>query len=276
MCRWLAYSGTPIKLEELLVKREHSLIDQSLHAQLGATTTNGDGFGVGWYEEGEEEPRVYRSTHPAWNDRNLREIAAAVSSPLFLAHIRASTGGAIQETNTHPFRHGRWLWMHNGLIREFPTVKRALQVAIDESLYASIEGTTDSETMFYLALTFGLESDPVGAVEQMVGLVEKTGHEHDIELPIQMTVATTDGTSIWAFRYSSEGESRSLYFSTAMDDLKALYPDSEELAQLSDETRAIVSEPLGDLPGAWNQAPEAHYGIVQPGEDVLGPFSPRS
>jgi glutamine amidotransferase len=275
MCRWLAYSGTPIKLEELLVKREHSLIDQSLHAQLGATTTNGDGFGVGWYEPGEDEPRVYRSTHPAWNDRNLRELAAAVSSPLFLAHIRASTGGAIQETNTHPFRHGRWLWMHNGLIREFPTVKRALQLAIDEPLFASIEGTTDSETMFYLALTFGLESDPVGAVEQMVGFVEKTGHEHDIELPIQMTVATTDGTSIWVFRYSSEGDSRSLWFSTRMDDLKALYPDSEELAQLSDETRVVVSEPLGDLPGAWNQAPESHYGIVHPGEDTLGPFSPR-
>jgi glutamine amidotransferase len=165
--------------------------------------------------------------------------------------------------------------MHNGLIREFPTVKRALQLAIDEPLFASIEGTTDSETMFYLALTFGLESDPVGAVEQMVGFVEKTGHEHDIELPIQMTVATTDGTSIWVFRYSSEGDSRSLWFSTRMDDLKALYPDSEELAQLSDETRVVVSEPLGDLPGAWNQAPESHYGIVHPGEDTLGPFSPR-
>ena len=119
MCRWLAYSGSPIRLEELLVKRDRSLIDQSLHARLGATTTNGDGFGVGWYDDG-ETPRVYRSTHPAWNDRNLRELAAGVSSPLFLAHIRASTGTAIQETNTHPFRYGRWLWMHNGLIREFP------------------------------------------------------------------------------------------------------------------------------------------------------------
>jgi predicted glutamine amidotransferase len=274
MCRWLAYSGSPIKLEELLVKRDRSLIDQSLHARQGATTTNGDGFGVGWYEEG-EEPRVYRSTHPAWNDRNLRELAAGISSPLFFAHIRASTGTAIQETNTHPFRHGRWLWMHNGLVRDFHRVRRELVLAIDESLFASIEGTTDSEVMFYLALTFGLESDPVGAVERMVGHVERTGRSRGIELPIQMTVATTDGRSVWAFRYSSEGTSRSLYFSTKLETLRALHPEIGELSGLSDETRIVVSEPLGDLPGAWNEVPESHVGIVKPGEDELRPFTPR-
>jgi predicted glutamine amidotransferase len=275
MCRWLAYSGSPIRLEELLVKRDRSLIDQSLHARQGATTTNGDGFGVGWYEEG-EPPRVYRSTHPAWNDRNLRELAAGISSPLFLAHIRASTGTAIQETNTHPFRYGNWLWMHNGLIRDFPLVKRELVLAIDDALFTSIEGTTDSEVMFYLALTFGLEDDAVGAVERMVGFVEQTGREHGIEHPIQMTVATTDGRSTWAFRYSSEGDSRSLYFSTRIDTLKALYPDLVELGLLSGDARVIVSEPLGDLPGAWNEVPESHVGIVQRGEDELRPFAPRS
>jgi predicted glutamine amidotransferase len=274
MCRWLAYSGSPIRLEELLVKRDRSLIDQSLHARQGATTTNGDGFGVGWYEEA-ETPRLYRSTHPAWNDRNLRELAAGISSRLFFAHIRASTGTAIQQTNTHPFRYGRWLWMHNGLIREFASLRRELLLAVDDSLFTSIEGTTDSEVMLYLALTFGLEDDPVAAVERMVGFVEESGHTHGVEHPIQMTVATTDGRSVWAFRYSSERDSRSLYFSTRMDALKALHPDSEELAALSDETRVVVSEPLGDLPGAWNEVPESHVGIIQPGADELRPITPR-
>jgi predicted glutamine amidotransferase len=274
MCRWLAYSGSPIRLEELLVKRDRSLIDQSLHSRQGATTTNGDGFGVGWYEPG-EPPRVYRSTHPAWNDRNLRELAAGISSPLFFAHIRASTGSAIQETNVHPFRHGKWLWMHNGLIREFPRVQRELQLQVSDELYTSIEGTTDSETMFYLALTFGLEDDPVAAVERTVGFIEETGRKHGVEQPIQMTVATTNGETIWAFRYSSEHDSRSLYFSTRMDALKAVHPELVELGVLSDETRVVVSEPLGDLAGAWNKVPESHVGIVQPGEDELRPFSPR-
>jgi predicted glutamine amidotransferase len=215
---------------------------------------------------------VYHSTHPAWNDRNLRELAAGISSPFFCAHIRASTGGAIQETNVHPFRHGRWLWMHNGLIREYHQVKRELQVADD--LYPSIEGTRDSETMFYLALTFGLEDDPVAAVGRMVGLVEETGRKHGIEQPIQMTVATTNGETIWAFRYSSEHESRSLFFSTRMDTLRELHPELVELGVLSDETRVIVSEPLGDLSGAWNDVPESHVGIIQPGEDQLRPFAP--
>jgi predicted glutamine amidotransferase len=273
MCRWLAYTGTPIRLEELLVKRDRSLIDQSLHSQLGATTTNGDGFGVGWYGEG-EIPRVYHSTHPAWNDRNLLELSAGIRSGLFFGHIRASTGSAVQQTNTHPFRYQNWLFMHNGAIREFPRVRRDLVLAIDESLYPFIEGTTDSETMFYLALTFGLESDPVQAVEQAVGFIEQTGHAHGVEYPVQMTVATTDGRSIWAFRYSSEGKSRSLFFSTRMDALKSLYPDSAELAVLSDETRAIVSEPLGDLPGAWNEVPESHAGVVGPGEQWMRRFTP--
>jgi glutamine amidotransferase len=164
--------------------------------------------------------------------------------------------------------------MHNGLIREFPRIKRELVQAVDDAYYPSIEGTTDSETMFYLALTFGLRDDPVAAVERMVGFVEDAGRRHEIENPLQMTIATTDGTSIWAFRYSSEGESRSLWFSTRMDALKALYPSSAELASLSDETRVVVSEPLGDLPGAWNEAPEAHVGIVRPGVDELRPFAP--
>jgi glutamine amidotransferase len=36
-----------------------------------------------------------------------------------------------------------------------------------------------------------------------------------------------------------------------------------------------VSEPLGDLKGAWNEVPEAHYGVVQAGQDELLPFRPR-
>ena len=274
MCRWLAYSGTPIKLEELLLKRDHSLIDQSLHSRMGATTTNGDGFGVGWYDEG-ETPRVYRSTHPAWNDRNLQELAAGISSPLFFAHIRASTGTAIQETNTHPFRYGKWLWMHNGLIRDFPKVHRELVNAIDDSLFNSIEGTTDSETMFYLALTFGLESDPVGAVEQMVGLVEEAGERHGIENPIQMTIATTDGTLDLGVPLLERGR-----LAVAL----LQYADGRAEAALSGRAgarrtsrtrrRVVVSEPLGDLPGAWNEVPESHYGIVQPGTDKLAPFAP--
>jgi predicted glutamine amidotransferase len=275
MCRWLAYSGSPVLLEELLYKPGHSLIDQSLHSRLGATTTNGDGFGVGWYGVG-DTPGVFHGTEPAWNDRNLRDLAGHLASPLVFAHIRASTGTAIQETNCHPFQHGRWLWMHNGAIREFPRVKRDLAFAVDPSLYSEIEGSTDSELFFFLALTFGLEDDAPRAVERAVGLIEETGRRHGVEHPIQMTVATTDGDSVWAFRYSSEGDSRSLFFSTEVATLRHQYPDNPVLHELSDETRLVVSEPLGDLAGAWNEVPESSWGVVQAGQDELHPFTPRS
>ena len=199
MCRWLAYYGTPVLLEELLYQPKHSLIDQSLHSTMGAETTNGDGFGVGWYGT-EETPGTFHSVEPAWNDRNLRDLAAHVRSGLVFAHIRASSGSPVQQTNCHPFRHGRWLWMHNGVIRDFPRVKRDLVLAIDPRLYPAIEGSTDSEVFLYLALTLGLESDPPAAVARAVGVIEDVGRRHDVEHPIQMTVATTDGHSVWAFR----------------------------------------------------------------------------
>ncbi len=274
MCRWLAYSGSPVLIKELLLEPQHSLIDQSLHSQLGAETTNGDGFGIGWYGVS-ETPGTFHSVEPAWNDRNLRDLAAHIRSPLVFAHIRASSGSPVQQTNCHPFRHGRWLWMHNGVIREFHQVKRELMLAVDPSLYPQIEGSTDSETFFYLALTLGLEDDPPAAVERAVGLIEEVGKGHGVEHPIQMTVATTDGERVWAFRYSSEGVSRSLFYSTAVSTLRAQHPDNPILHQLSEETRIVVSEPLGDLAGAWNEVPESSYGVIQQGQDELRPFTPR-
>src|SRR5215212_10046235 len=212
MCRWMAYSGDPILAEELLFRPAHSIIDQSLHSRMGATTTNGDGFGIGWYGEG-AEPAVFKSIEPAWNDVNLREVAGQVRTPLLFAHIRASTGTPVQRSNCHPFRYENWLWMHNGALREFHHTKRDLLMAVDPTLYPDIEGSTDSETLFFLALTFGLNDDPFGAVARAGGLVEKVGRGPGAESPVQMTVATTNGDSVWVFRYSSEGKSRSLFFS---------------------------------------------------------------
>ncbi|MEV4346378.1 class II glutamine amidotransferase [Actinoplanes sp. NPDC049596] len=275
MCRWLAYSGTPVRLDELLVKPEYSLIDQSMHAKLGVETTNGDGFGVGWYPmDGPAEPALFRGAGPAWSDANLRELAHATVSPLFLAHIRASTGTAVQQTNCHPFRHENWLWVHNGSIRDFAKLKRDLVLAIDPDLYPSLAGSTDSEVMFHLALTYGLRDRPIAAVERMAGLVESVARAHGVPDPLQMTVATTDGDRIWAFRYSSEGHSRSLFYSSDISALHQLYPDDKRLRGLSDETRLVVSEPLGDLKGAWQPVPESSWGVIQKGEDEMGRFEP--
>ena len=274
MCRWLAYTGSPVLIKEALYTPVHSLIDQSLHSRLGAETTNGDGFGIGWYD-GEPVPGVFRSIEPAWNDDNLREITAHVRSHLFFAHIRAAIGSAVQQTNCHPFRHGRWLFMHNGFVDGFETIKRELVLAIDETLYPEIRGQADTEVLFYLALTMGLEDDPPEAVARTLGLVEDRGIRHGVKHPFQGTIATSDGEHLWAFRYSSEGKSRSLFFSRDVRTLRELYPDRPAIQQLSDDARLVVSEPIGDLPGAWHDVPEGTYGVAGQGDDALRPFRPK-
>ena len=271
MCRWLAYSGAPLLLEELLFKPTHSLIDQSLESYASNTTTNGDGFGIGWYA-GRETPGVFKDIQPAWNDANLRDLAAQVASSMFLAHVRATTGTAIQRSNCHPFRYGEWLFMHNGKIRDFEKMRRELAFAVAPELYNCMFGTTDSELMFHLALTFGLEEDVVAAVETMVGFVETVGHDNGIENPMQMTLGISDGTRLYAFRYSTEGKSRTLFHSISVDALRQIHP---ALDLFSSDARMIVSEPLGDLIDSWVAIPEASVSIVERGEITTREFEPK-
>ena len=256
MCRWMAWLGQPLLMEELLFNTPHGLIDQSLHSKMGAETTNGDGYGVGWYGTG-EGPGVYHSVMPAWGDPNLRHLAAHIQSPLFMAHIRATSGTAIQETNCHPYQHGRWLFVHNGVVNDFHVMRRELMLAVDPALFADIQGSTDSEVLFHLALTFGLEDDPVGALERTIGLVEATAERHGIERAVQASIGVSDGDTLWAVRYSTEGQSRTLFASAEVSSIRKLHPENARLQRLHDGDRLIVSEPIVDLPGLWHEIPEA-------------------
>jgi predicted glutamine amidotransferase len=274
MCRWMAWHGQPLLMEELLFKTQHGLIDQSLHSRMGAETTNGDGVGVGWYGVG-EGPGVYHSIAPAWGDTNLRELAAHVEAPIFLAHVRATSGTPVQQTNCHPFRHGRWLFVHNGVLAGFHAMRRDLMLAIEPAIFSDFLGSTDSEVIFRLALTFGLDEDPVGAIERAIGFVEATALRHGIENPVQASMGLSDGEQLWAFRYSSEGHSRTLFVSADAGSIRHLHPENPRLQRLQNEDRLVVSEPFADLPGVWDEIPEASVLIVQPGADELHAFEPR-
>jgi predicted glutamine amidotransferase len=276
MCRWMAWHGQPVTIEELLFKPQHGLIEQSLHSRMGAETTNGDGFGVGWYGTG-DGPGVFHSVAPAWGNANLRHLAAHIESPLFLAHVRATTGGAIQESNCHPFRHDNWLFVHNGLVDRFDLLRRDLMMAIDPSLFPNIEGSTDSEVLFHLALTFGLEDDPVLALERTLGLVEALAERQGVPDVLQASIGVSDGESLWAVRYSSAGRTRTLFTSGDVAAVQALYPENERLQQMREGDSIVVSEPLADLPGAWLEIPESTVMVVAgDGAREQRPFRPRA
>jgi predicted glutamine amidotransferase len=239
MCRWLTYCGEPIYLDTVIFEKTNSLIHQSLNARHSHVTTNGDGFGVGWYAE-RNTPGVYRDILPAWNDSNLRSITHQIRSGLFFAHVRASTGTATSRANCHPFHHGKWLFMHNGQIGGYSRVRRLLEGQIDDRFYTLRHGTTDSELIFFLMFSEGLEQDPLGALERALARVREATRAAKIEEPLRFTAVFSDGRCIYAVRHASDDKPPSLFW-------------REQGAE-----RLVVSEPLDDDVGGWHEVPAEH------------------
>ena len=283
MCRWLAYSGPEIYLEDLIIKPSRSLLVQSRFAREnyvknmpglpdGAFPTNGDGFGVAWYGE-RDQPGLYRDLRPAWSDRNLVNLAEQIKSGLFLAHLRAAYHGLVQRTNSHPFRHGCWTFQHNGEISDFDKIKRSLQMAVDPDLFIRIQGTTDSETAFYLALSLGLDDNPQKAMERMVGLVESEQRKAGIKGPFRLTCALSDGKSLYAIRYATDGEPKTLYHNRPGSDLgDVLGSDRPD----PPDGIILLSEPIDDCPENWHSVAPSSFVTVADGKVKVEPFRPAS
>ena len=154
MCRWLAYLGEPVFLEDFVSKPCQSLIAQSRHCREAKSEFNADGFGIGWYGE-REKPGLFRDVRPAWSDENLLSIAHQIRASLFLAHVRAATGTATSRANCHPFAVGRHMFMHNGQVGGCQAIRRRLEALIPDELYNARVGTTDTEALFLIALATG-------------------------------------------------------------------------------------------------------------------------
>ena len=206
MCRIAAYLGPPIALEDIIVKPAHSLLEQSQHASEAKLAVNGDGFGIAWYGRG-DAPGLYRDVLPAWSDGNLTSLCRMVTAPLFLAHIRASTMGETSRANCHPFSYGKWSFCHNGQVPHFPRIRRALEAALPDELYAHRRGTTDSEMVFLTLLAQGLQDDPAGAVHRTLAALGPAMPDG----PVRLTCVFSDGVALYAFRYASDGKCPTLY-----------------------------------------------------------------
>jgi predicted glutamine amidotransferase len=273
MCRWLAYTGRPIYLEDFLFKPENSLVTQSLHARKGHTITNGDGFGVGWYGD-RPEPGLFRDIRPAWNDENLRSIAEQIRTGHFFAHVRASTGTSISRANCHPFQHGRWMFMHNGQIGGFDRVARDLDFAIAPDYYRARKGTTDSETIFLLMLTDGLESDPEAAVARTLSRVAAAHAAAGCADPFRFTAAFTDGRRIYAARYSTDGKSPTLFYGRGMG-VRAAIGGGCTGDLSGDDSLLVLSEPLDTDTSHWTSVPEGSLLVADHGQVDVRPIALR-
>lgn len=268
----MAYSGGKVQLDELLFNAKHNLIDQSMSSRSAETPTNGDGFGLGWYGR-HARPGLFHSIRPAWNDFNLRDLAANIESHMFMAHVRATSLATIQETNCHPFRYGNWLFVHNGEVFEIEKFHRELLLAVDAKYFSNILGSTDSELMFHLALSFGLEQDAPGALMRMAGFIERTGKEKGVAESLWMTLGITDGKTLYGVRYASDNAAPTLYHSVDVKDIIEINPDLQ--GKLSENARSIVSEPIGAFPNMWKEVPQATLVVIRDGKLESMPFVPR-
>jgi predicted glutamine amidotransferase len=257
MCRWIAYRGEVTPFEQYVTEPVHSLIAQSLRARESSGSTNGDGFGLGWYGV-HPEPGLYRETRPAWSDENLRYLCRHLQSHLFFAHVRAATGTAVTRQNCHPFACGRWMFMHNGFIGNWHRLRRKVESMIPDAFYPSRLGTTDSEAVFLAMMGAGLDADPLGAARRvlrdLVALANEDGHsEH-----LRFTAALANGRDLFAFRFAENDTANTLYFRQSRDEL------------------VVASEPF-DKEAGWNEVPANHVLLAPASGSIdIVPFLPHA
>lgn len=273
MCRFLAYIGKPIILDQLLYQPENSLVRQSFKAKERVEPLNGDGFGVGFYiPEIDPTPALFVSTTPAWNNRNLRYNAPKIRSNCIFAHVRAASFGNVSEANCHPFHYDKFLFMHNGEIGGFKKIKRRLREQLSDNVYNWIQSETDSEHFFALFLDKFLAKPKTYTANDIVKTLDETFADI-LELvakyggnePSYLNIAITDGKTIVASKctlgpsqlaatlYHSEG-SRFVCENGVCRMIKA---------DPSEHSILVVSEKLTDVKKDWHEVPKNHFVVVK-------------
>jgi glutamine amidotransferase len=245
MCRWLAYLGEPVFLEDFVSQPCQSLVAQSRHCREAKSEVNADGFGLAWYGE-RQRPGVFRDIRPAWSDENLLSIAHQIRSRLFLAHVRASTGTATTRANCHPFSIDNHVFMHNGQVPGWDKLRRRIEAAIPDDMFVHRGGTTDSEALFLLMLANGLADDPARAVSDTVAFVEAEMRRTNVTEPLKLTAAFTAGGDLHAVRYATDSAPPTLYTKTCC-------PTGGTL---------VVSEPLDGVRDDWTVVPPQSFVTV--------------
>lgn len=153
MCRHLAYLGPPVTLASLLLEHPHSLLRQSYAPadMRGGGTINADGYGVGWYEPGAEEPVRYRRAVPMWTDPSFTTLTEGVRSGAVLAAVRSATPGMpVMDSACAPFTTGPWLFSLNGRVDGWPDSVAPLAARLPVTDLLTLDAPTDSALLWAL------------------------------------------------------------------------------------------------------------------------------
>lgn len=245
MCRLLGYLGSPIQLDHLLYKPEHSLIAQSYQPkEMTAGLLNADGFGIGWFHpEKQDFPYIYKNILPIWSDVNLPHLSRYVASNCVLGYVRSATPPlAVDFSNCQPFTYEKILFIHNGFIHNFrETLYRPIRDSLNDKAYQLITGSTDSEHIFALIVNEFLNSPDMSlevAVKNALSLLKQLAKTYPVYFSANLILS--DGKQLVATRYANRNPTPTLYW--LRDD--SLYPQGT----------IVASEPF--FIGDWHRVPE--------------------
>ncbi|MFC7981080.1 ergothioneine biosynthesis protein EgtC [Streptomyces sp. NPDC057336] len=195
MCRHLAYVGPVEPITRLLVAPPHGLYRQSWaprHQRYG--TVNADGFGVGWYAEGDPVPARYRRAGPIWADQSFADLARVVRTGALLAAVRDATlSGADAEAAAAPFAAGTWLFSHNGAVTGWPGTLASVASSLPPGDLLALEARNDSALVWALVLARLRAGDDAGRA-----LAETVTEVADAAPASRLNLLLTDGATVTA------------------------------------------------------------------------------
>lgn len=203
MCRHLAYLGPPATLQEVISDPPYSLARQAWAPRRQRHgTVNADGFGVGWYSGGDLVPARYRRSVPLWADPSFADVARVTRTGGLLAAVRSATEGTDQgEASAAPYRSGRWLFSHNGVLNGWPEATASLAATLSAAALLALEARCDSALAWALVLRH-LEADrtPAEALAATVADLDAhgvTGRFNFLLTDGEVIAATAAGDTLW-------------------------------------------------------------------------------
>ncbi|MFG2721759.1 ergothioneine biosynthesis protein EgtC [Streptomyces sp. NPDC048416] len=246
MCRHIAYVGETLAVGEVITGPVHGLYRQSWAPRRQRHgTVNADGFGVGWYADGDPVPARYRRAGPIWSDPNVVDLARVVRTEALLAAVRDATeAGADSEAAAAPFASGRWLFSHNGAVRDWPRSAAGLAAGLPAQSLLGLEARCDAAFVWALVLhRLACGDEPGGAMADAVGEVGAAAPGSRLNLLL------TDGATITATAWG--------------DTLWYLHTPGR--------STAVASEPYDDDP-RWREVPDRTLLTADRTEVLLTPL----
>ncbi|PWI41321.1 ergothioneine biosynthesis protein EgtC [Streptomyces sp. ICBB 8177] len=237
MCRHIAYLGPPVPLRRVVAESPYSLLRQSWAPRMQRHgTVNADGFGIGWYADGDPLPARYRRTGPVWADPSFADLTRVVRSRAMLAAVRDATEGSTpDESAAAPFAAERWLFSHNGAVTGWPGSVADLAADLPPEELLSLEARCDSALLWALVLHRLRSGRSLG--EALADTVLDTA----ARAPARLNLLLTDGTTIAATTWGDTLWHR-------------LVPGDHVV---------VASEPYDDEPG-WTQVPDRTLVLATP------------